>query len=282
MNKTTLFLLSVILAGSVFAQTAAVPAAPVPIVVNGQQYVPAPAVPATPAAAVQAVAQAAVPQVAQQAAQAVARVMPNVNTENLGQTFGSTLGGVLQSFSDATGGAVNKTADLTGSVVDKSGDVLSRTSDKVGSLTGQALDRTFGKDKTVVEGLQDLGNTNVGKFAMVLAAWKVMGKDAVGLLNTVQGILIGVPLQIVIILLYVWVMRRFFITRSVVLKKTGGMFSKERVVEYGLVNVTSQYDNKGSAVIVSRIDEDTKHAGLFITSLVFLIVSVLNIAQVIF
>lgn len=269
--KFTSLVIALVLAGTMSAQSPVISPPPQPIVVNGQQYVPATPPPAP-----------AVPAVAQAAAQAVGKVVPGTNVENLGQTFGSTLGGVINSFSDATSGAVDKTRDVTSGVVDKTGDVLSKTADKTGDLAGKALDRTFGKDKTVVQGLQDLGNTNVGKFAMVLAAWKVMGKDAVGLLKTVEGILVGVPLQIVLIVIYVWVLRRFFITRSVVLSKTGGMFSKERKVEYGVVNVTSSYRAPEGVKVISTIEQDARYVGLFLSSAIFLIVSAVNVAQVIF
>ena len=257
MNKVSVLILSVIIAVTAFSRAFAtpVPTESAVIVVNGQQYVLA----------------TSVPQVAQTAAQAVAKVVPGVNAENLGQTFGATLGGVLQSFGEATGGAVNKTADLTGSAVDKTGDIA-----------GKALDRTFGKDTTLVQGLENLGNTRVGTFAMVLAGWKVMGKDGLSLLKTIQGVLVGVPLQIVLICIYIYILRRFFVTRSVVLSKTGGLFSKERKVEYGLVNVTNQRTEIDGVKVISRIDEDTKHVGLFVSSLVFIVVSSLNIAQVIF
>ncbi len=227
-----------------------------------------------------------VPDVAKEAVAAITKAAPSIIPEQkrseIGQAFGSALGDSIRAASESLGAGVDKSSTVLSSTVDKTGDVLSKTADKTSDLAGAALDRTIGKDKTVVQGLDEFGHTRVGLVTLVVTSWKLLGKEASELLKVITGIAVGVPIQVVLILLYIWVMRRFFVTRSVVIKKTGGLFSKERVVEYGLINVVGNYKNTEGVKVISSIDEDTKHAGLFLTSVIFLIVSILNVAQVIF
>jgi hypothetical protein len=260
MKKTSLILISILALSVAIGQTPAPTAQPV--AQPAQQYVLVPAQQVAPTPP-----PAPVPTVVQQVVQ---KAVPN-QFADIGSAIGSGLNGLVESVGGATGKTIDKTGEVTSQVVDKSGKVASAV-----------MDRTFGKDVTLVDGIDKVSKTDAGRFTMLVIAWKVMGKDAVDLLNKVQGVMIGVPIQIFLVCLYVWVMRRFFVTRSVVLTKTGGLFSKDRKVEYGLVNVTSGYNNKDEVKIISRIDEDTKHVGLFITSVVFIGVSILNIAQVIF
>lgn len=270
MKQLTSFILFAILMAGAFGQTTST----APVVINGQQYVLAPTT---------------VPPTAQAVVEKVVAVLPQGSEaerigQNLGQSIGSSMGSVLKSFGEQTGATVDKAGAVTGNIVDKTGDALSKTADKTSDLAGQALDRTFGKDKTVVQGLNEFGNTRIGFVTMVVTSWKLLGKEAADLLKVITGIIIGVPIQIVLIGLYVWVIRRFFITRSIVTKKTGGLWSKDRVVEYVLINVVKGYNNKDTDgfKIISYIDEDAKHAGLFLSTVIFLLISSINVAQVIF
>lgn len=55
---------------------------------------------------------------------------------------------------------------------------------------------------------------------MAVIAWKVAGKDALGLMDRFAGVAIGIPILFVLLGIYVWVMRRFFIMRIVKIGET--------------------------------------------------------------
>lgn len=150
------------------------------------------------------------------------------------------------------------------------------------AILNETKDATFGKDVSLVQGIDNFSKTDAGRFTMLVVAWKVMGQDAVNLLHQFLGVVIGVPLVTVVTLLYIWVIRRFFMPRTVVLSKSGGLFAKDAKVEYGIMNATNGYSAPDGVRIVSWINSDDRHGGLFLSSAIYLVVSAIIVATVIF
>lgn len=229
MKKTTLILLSVILAGMAFGQTAVPPQSTVP----DQQYVLVPAPAANKPVNTQ-------------------KPIQNQFSE-IGGAIGSSLSGLVEAIGGATGKTVDKTGEVTGALVDKSGQVVS-----------SVMDRTFGKDVTLVQGIDNVSKTEAGRFTMLVVAWKVMGKDAVDLLSRFIGVIIGVSIQIVIVSVGVWITRRFWITRSIVVKSEGPFWNKTKTYE-----------------IINSKNETDRTEGLFLTWIICILVTGINIFAVI-
>lgn len=149
-----------------------------------------------------------------------------------------------------------------------------------GKNVGSAMDAGL---SALTKNANEFAGTDAGRFTMLVIAWKVAGKDAIGLLDRFTGITVGMSALVVALVIYVWVVRRFFMSRTVVLKKTGGLFSPTRVVEYGLINSAAGYSARTDGLkVISTLDDDDRHAGLFIASAVWLIVSATILATVIF
>lgn len=142
------------------------------------------------------------------------------------------------------------------------------------NLAQETKDMTFGKDKTLVQGIDELSHTDAGRFTMGVIAWKVAGQDALVLLRRFTGAAIGVPMLAVMLGIYIWVVRRFFILRMVKMEETVTGEGKEKVktIKYGAVNADQHYSNATFPVIYS-IDDATRYGGLFCASAVYLIVS---------
>lgn len=208
-----------------------------------QQYVMVPV--QTPVAA--PAVQLAVQKVAQQ-------VLPPNQFADVGSAIGAGLNGLVQSIGGATGNVVDKSVDVTGKAVDRAGGVATAIAD-----------RTFGKDVTLVDGIEKVSKTDAGRFTMLVIAWKVMGKDALDLLRHFTGVAIGIPLEVVLLCIATWVTRRFWMIRSSVTSSEGPFWNKKKT--YELVNV--------------KVDDDTRYTGLFITWLAFAVLSIMNIAFVI-
>ena len=62
--------------------------------------------------------------------------------------------------------------------------------------------------------------TDVGKVAMFLVAWKIMADDVPTLLNTMVGYLIGIPLFFIGGIIVVWSYRRMCVPRRVLVEKS--------------------------------------------------------------
>ena len=179
--------------------------------------------------------------------------------------------------------------EATKSVVEKANE-WAQLGANMGTAVGSAAkavlhetkDATFGKDVSVVDGIDKFSKTDAGRFTMLVVAWKVMGADAVNLLDRFTGVAVGIPLLSVFTLIYIWVIRRFFMPRTVLLSKTGGLFSSDRKVEYGVMNATANYKASEGVRIVSTIDPEERFVGLFLSSVIFILVGILITAQVIF
>ncbi len=60
--------------------------------------------------------------------------------------------------------------------------------------------------RAVVDEANHFGTTKVGTFVMAVVAWKILGKD-------LMGVVIGVPLLVIGISLWVWSYRNFFVPK---------------------------------------------------------------------
>lgn len=55
----------------------------------------------------------------------------------------------------------------------------------------------------VVDTAEKFGSTKVGNFVMIMVAWKIIGRD-------VLGIVLGIPIMIAGVILWIWVGKRLF------------------------------------------------------------------------
>lgn len=131
-----------------------------------------------------------------------------------------------------------------------------------------------------MQGIDELSQTDAGRFTMAVIAWKVAGKDALDLLKTCMGVVIGIPLEITLFGIWLFIIRRFFLLRTVKLKVTVNA-DKSKVTEYGIVNACSR-STKSSMPVINEIDSDERFFGLAVTTVLFLLVSAVNLGTVIF
>lgn len=115
---------------------------------------------------------------------------------------------------------MDTTKAVTSEIVKGAEDLGAALGTGLRSLAYETRDITFGKDKTLVQGIDELSQTDAGRFTMAVIAWKVAGKDALGLMDRFAGVAIGIPILFVLLGIYVWVMRRFFIMRIVKIGET--------------------------------------------------------------
>ena len=234
-NKFVMFALIAVLAlgGTAFAQQQAQPVAPA---------APAPAgftVTVTPtgvtANAPAQVANQAVQQAVQQAAEIAAPVKSVAQKANEWAEVGENIGGAI-----STG---------------------------LKSLAHDSKDMVFGKDVSVVDGIEKVSKTDAGRFTMLVIAWKVMGKDAMEIAHSMIGVIIGVPLVVILLLLATWITRRFFMVRTVVTSITGPFWAKDRKKEFKLIN--------------ADLDDESRYGGLALTWIATVFVGFLIVAFVI-
>ncbi len=118
------------------------------------------------------------------------------------------------------------------------------------SILHETKDATFGKDVSLVDGIDKFSKTEAGRFTMLMVGWKIMGKDAVDLLDRVKNVAIGVPFLIGWTALFVWFYRRNFMAYSVKTGKTGPFWN--RTYTYKVVNEDDNFsDGKSSAAVIS-------------------------------
>jgi hypothetical protein len=89
----------------------------------------------------------------------------------------------------------------------------------------------------VVDVTGKFGDTNVGKFTMIMIAWKIMGSDIVRIIFGIILLLVGIPIALRI-------MKTFMPYRKI-LKTDPGLFKYPK--EYEIVK--PDYQNDGSGVI---------------------------------
>lgn len=179
--------------------------------------------------------------------------------------------------------AVDTTKAVTSEIVKGAEDLGAALGTGLRSLAYETRDITFGKDKTLVQGIDELSQTDAGRFTMAVIAWKVAGKDALGLMDRFTGVLIGVPILVVFFCTYVWVVRRFFMLRTIKLKETvtGEGKDKVKTITYGVVNADSNYSSNTDWTNVYSIDNDTRYGGMTVLSIAWVLVSAIIVGTVI-
>lgn len=93
--------------------------------------------------------------------------------------------------------------------------------------------------EAVVDVADKFGGTDVGMFTMVLVAWKVMGKDVV-------GIVLGIIFFIVLVTLMLLFFKRVVLNRKTLIKKTPLGFWKGSTKEW--VIIESNFDEGDKAI----------------------------------
>lgn len=125
------------------------------------------------------------------------------------------------------------------------GDVGSAIGSGLKSIAKEAQDATFGKDVSVIDGLDKLSKTDAGKFTMAAIAWKIAGKDAIHFTDIVMArvdkyiatlihIGFGIPALAVWTLLAFMYIRRMYFPYRVIMKKEGWLWWAKK--EYKFVN----------------------------------------------
>jgi hypothetical protein len=87
----------------------------------------------------------------------------------------------------------------------------------LGKEIGSAVDGSLG---ALTNRAEEFANTKVGIMTMYLVAYKVLGNDAIGILNHFIRILVGVPVLIVGIILWIWSYKRNFHAYKILKSKT--------------------------------------------------------------
>lgn len=101
----------------------------------------------------------------------------------------------------------------------------------IGKELGQALDGALG---SLTQRSNEFAVTPVGKFTMFIVAWKVLGDQAIEILNAGVHIL-GAMIELAIFLpVFLWSYRRFCFDRRVLVAKEPGLFGKKTwtVIKY--------------------------------------------------
>ncbi len=119
------------------------------------------------------------------------------------------------------------------------------------SILHETKDATFGKDVSLVDGIDKFSKTEAGRFTMLMVGWKIMGKDAVELVDKVKSIAFSIPLVLGWTVLFIWFYRRNFLPHRIVVSKQGPFWNRK--VEYNLVNERLSGDAGGLALVSSLI-----------------------------
>ncbi len=115
----------------------------------------------------------------------------------------------------------------------------------VGSLTDQTV---------------KLSNTQVGRFAMFMIAWKVMAKDVMEMGNQIFGYLVGIPTFVFGSIALFWSYRRQCVPRRVLIEKTKDTKKYAMFMPSGqLLNPGEQADSKAEE---NREGWAAAHAGM--------------------
>jgi hypothetical protein len=132
------------------------------------------------------------------------------------------------------------------------------------SVAHEVKDATFGKDVTLLDGIDKLSKTDAGRFTMAAVAWKVAGKDAIHFtevimarvdryIATIIHIAIGVPLLIVWIWIACWFIRKNFMTHRVLVEKSGSRFRGTLKKNWKIVNEDELSDARKTGCTFSCI-----------------------------
>lgn len=94
--------------------------------------------------------------------------------------------------------------------------------------------------------------TDAGRFTMIVIAWKVMGDDAMTLLERFTHIAFGVPAFIVWTTFYIWFFRRKFAPHRVLISSDGPFWARKKT--YKLINEELDWSgDAGAACLVSTV-----------------------------
>lgn len=93
----------------------------------------------------------------------------------------------------------------------------------LGKEIGSAVD---GSLSALTQRADEFAKTGVGKFTLVLVAYKVVGKDII-------QVLIGIPMLVVGFTIWVWAFRKNCITRSVLAKELPDKTKVYETINYG-------------------------------------------------
>ncbi len=135
------------------------------------------------------------------------------------------------------------------------------------AILHETKDATFGKDVSVVDGIDKFSKTDAGRFTMLVVAWKVMGNDALTLLDRVKNVVIGVPFLIGWTVLFIWFYRRNFMVYSVLSKAEGPWWDKTKT--YVKVNDDGDWS-------------DAKQMGAAFTTIIYAIATLAVGANIVF
>lgn len=109
-----------------------------------------------------------------------------------------------------------------------------------GKNVGTAMDAGL---SSLTENANKFANTDAGKFTMAVIAWKVAGRDALDLTNRTVTIVLGVPIMVVIDLLFIWFVRRNFMEHRVLIERQGPWYARTSV-KWKIVNDEEFSDGK--------------------------------------
>jgi hypothetical protein len=118
------------------------------------------------------------------------------------------------------------------------------------AILHETKDATFGKDVSLVQGIDNFSKTDAGRFTMLVVGWKVMGKDAIDLVDRFKNVAIGVPFLMAWTVLFIWFWRKNFTAYSVLTSKAGPFWNRTRT--YTKVNEDNNWtDAKCGGALIS-------------------------------
>jgi len=123
----------------------------------------------------------------------------------------------------------------------------------VGKELGTAFDSAL---QSLTQRSNEFAQTKVGKFTMILVAWKVMGEDAKQFANAIVHFAYGFIELVVFLPILLWNYRRSCITRKILVSKEGPFWARKKT--YQVFNPQKE-------------DEDTYRARSIVSLVLFLV-----------
>lgn len=94
----------------------------------------------------------------------------------------------------------------------------------IGKELGQAFDGALG---SLTTRSNEFANTPVGRFAMIIVAWKVMGQQAGELLNAIVHVTCGLVEMVLFVPIFLWSYKHTCLEHSVLATKEDGFWGKK-------------------------------------------------------
>ena len=88
---------------------------------------------------------------------------------------------------------------------------------QMGKALGTAVNEGLG---AVTKNVEQFSQTSAGKWLMIIISWKVMGQDAVGLIEKGVQYAVGIPLLFIGTLVFTWIIRRKCLARPALVSAT--------------------------------------------------------------